>query len=257
MRVTFLGTGTSQGVPVIACQCKVCQQDKEKDHRLRSSVMIETQSERIVIDAGPDFRQQMLREKVTRLDAILITHHHKDHIAGLDDVRSFNWFSKKPMDVYASAKDQEQIKAEFSYAFSDNSYPGVPEINLITISNDEFYVGKAKIKPLEVLHMKMDVRGFKVGKFAYITDANYLPAQIMNELLDCEVIVLNALRKQKHVSHFSLDEAITVLKFLRPTKAYLTHISHLMGYHHEIEKQLPDFIRLAYDGLQIEIDEMS
>jgi len=257
MRVTFLGTGTSQGVPVIACQCKVCQQGKEKDHRLRSSVMLEKGDDRIVIDAGPDFRQQMLREKVTNLDAILITHHHKDHIAGLDDVRSFNWFTKKPMDVYASVKDQQQIKTEFSYAFADSAYPGVPEINLITISTEEFTVGEFNIKPLEILHMKMNIRGFKIGKFAYLTDANYLPTKVINELLDCEVIVLNALRKEKHVSHFSLSEAIALLEFLRPKKAYLTHISHLMGFHDEIENELPSFIKVAYDGLQIEIDETS
>jgi phosphoribosyl 1,2-cyclic phosphate phosphodiesterase len=255
MRVTFLGTGTSQGVPVIACQCKVCQQGKEKDHRLRSSVMLETSSETLVIDAGPDFRQQMLREKVTSLDAILITHRHKDHIAGLDDVRSFNWFTRSPMDVYASARDQERIREEFSYAFSESAYPGVPKFNLITISNEEFFIGSLKIKPLEILHLKMEIRGFKIGNFAYLTDTNYLPAPVMSELLDCDVIVLSALRKQKHVSHYSLDEAIAVLEFLRPKRAYLTHFSHLMGFHDEIEKELPDFIRVAYDGLHIEIED--
>jgi phosphoribosyl 1,2-cyclic phosphate phosphodiesterase len=255
MNVTFLGTGTSQGVPVIACQCKVCRQGKEKDHRLRSSVMLESGHERVVIDAGPDFRQQMLREQVTSLNAILITHRHKDHIAGLDDVRSFNWFTRRPMDVYASAKDQQRIREEFSYAFSESAYPGVPKINLITISTEEFFVGQLKVKPLEILHMKMEIRGFKIGKFAYLTDTNYLPATVMSELLDCDTIVLNALRKEKHVSHYCLEEAIAVLEFLRPKKAYLTHLSHLMGFHEEIEKELPDFIRLAYDGLQIEIED--
>lgn len=255
MRVTFLGTGTSQGVPVIACQCKVCREGSGKDHRLRSSVMIETGEERVVIDAGPDFRYQMLRQKVTSLNAIFITHHHKDHIAGLDDVRSFNWFTRKPMDIYASARDLLQIKKEFSYAFSENAYPGVPKYNLITISSEEVKVGSLCIKPLEILHMKMEIRGFKIGKFAYLTDTNYLPASVMSDLLDCDVIVLNALRKQKHISHYSLDEAIAVLEFLRPKKAYLTHFSHLMGFHDEIEKELPDFIRVAFDGLQLEIED--
>lgn len=219
--------------------------------------MLETDDKRIVVDAGPDFRQQMLREKVNRLNAILVTHRHKDHIAGLDDVRSFNWFTKRPMDVYACTKDQERIKEEFSYAFSKSAYPGVPKFNLITISSEDFLVGDLKIKPLEVLHMKMEIRGFKIGNFAYITDTNYLPASVMKELLDCEVIVLNALRKEKHVSHYCLEEAIAVLEFLRPKRAYLTHLSHLIGFHDEIEKELPDFIRVAYDGLQIEINETS
>ena len=253
MRVRFLGTGTSQGVPVIACQCDVCQSISEKDKRLRSSILIEDRDKVVVVDAGPDFRQQLLREQVNALDGILITHRHKDHIAGMDDVRSFNWFTKKPMDVYAGTKDQQRIKEEFSYAFSESAYPGLPRFKLHTIDSSPFNVGEMKIKPLEILHMKMEIRGFKIGRFAYLTDTNYIPGAIMSELLDCDVIVLSALRKEKHVSHYNLSEAIRVLEFLRPKRAYLTHFSHFMGLHKDIESELPEFIRVAYDGLSIEI----
>jgi phosphoribosyl 1,2-cyclic phosphate phosphodiesterase len=253
MKISFLGTGTSLGVPVVGCQCAVCQRGTKIDKRLRSSIMVEDKTDRIVIDAGPDFRYQMLRENVKSLDAILITHQHQDHIAGLDDVRSFNFLSGKPMDVYASVKDQERIKEEFSYAFKPKTYPGVPSFNLIEISEKSFQVGQLKIKPMKVLHMKMEVTAFRIGDFAYITDVNYIPGDLFAELLDCKVIVLGALQKSKHISHFSLPEAIDILNFLRPETAYITHISHSMGFSEEIEKQLPEFIRLAYDGLHLEI----
>ncbi|PLW94655.1 MAG: hypothetical protein C0591_12415 [Marinilabiliales bacterium] len=252
MKITFLGTGTSQGVPVIACPCRVCKSDSAKDKRLRSSVLVQLKKSNIVIDAGPDFRYQMLREDVKLLDAILITHSHKDHIAGLDDVRSYNYLQKRPMDIYASVRDQETIKQEFSYAFREYLYPGVPVINLHNIQQG-IRINGADIEVLPVLHMKMEVYGYKIGDFAYITDANFIPAETMAKLMDCKVIVLNALRKEPHVSHYNLEEAVRVLEFLRPEKAYLTHISHLMGFHEEVEKELPGFIRLAYDGLELDI----
>ena len=254
MRVTFLGTGTSQGAPVIACPCEVCHSKSAKDKRLRTSVMIQSNDVTIVIDAGPDFRYQMLRNKVKKLDAILITHSHKDHIAGIDDVRSFNYVQKRPMDIYASNGDQAAIVQEFSYAFKEHSYPGVPEINLHDNAN-EILINGLKIKSLPVLHMKMEVYGYRIGDFAYITDTNYIPAEVMHQLLDCNVIVLNALRKEPHISHYNLEEAIKVLEFLRPQKAYLTHISHLIGFHEEVNKELPDFIELAYDGLVLDLDQ--
>lgn len=253
MKITFLGTGTSQGVPVIACPCGVCKSNSTKDKRLRSSVLVQTEEATIVIDAGPDFRYQMLREDVKSLDAILITHSHKDHIAGIDDVRSYNYLQKRPMDIYASIRDQEAIKQEFSYAFREHLYPGVPEINLHDIQL-EIMIRETKVEVLPVLHMKMEVYGYRIGDFAYITDTNYIPEDTMVRLLNCKVIVLNALRKEPHVSHYNLDEAVRVLEFLRPEKAYLTHISHLMGLHEDVEKELPGFIRLAYDGLAIDID---
>ena len=253
MKITFLGTGTSQGIPVVACPCDVCHSDNDKDNRLRTSVLVETASQRFTIDAGPDFRYQMLREELKHLDAILITHSHKDHIGGLDDVRSFNYLQKRAMDIYVAPFHQKEIKREYSYAFQEDPYPGVPNFNLIDIAQTPFYVGDVKIIPLPVLHMKMEVTGFRIGDFAYITDTNYIPGAILAQLLDCKVIVLNALRKRKHPSHYNLEEAVNVLKFLRPEKAYITHISHLMGFHDKVCSELPDFIELAYDGLQIEV----
>ncbi len=252
MKITFLGTGTSQGVPVIACPCDVCQKGSAKDKRLRSSVLIETDNVTIVIDAGPDFRYQMLRADVLHLDAVLVTHSHKDHIAGLDDVRSYNYLQRRAMDVYASKRDQEEIKREFSYAFSDNDYPGLPSFNLIDIK-DGLNISGVRVDVLRALHMRMEVYGYRIGDFAYITDTNYLPADTMAKLLDCKVIVLNALRRQEHVSHYNLEKAVRVLEFLRPERAYLTHISHFMGFHDEVEKELPDFIRPAYDGLSFDL----
>lgn len=253
MKITFLGTGTSQGLPVIACQCMVCKSNSAKNKRLRSSVLVQLEECNIVIDAGPDFRYQMLRQDVKKLDAILITHSHKDHIAGLDDVRSYNYLQKQPMDIYASIRDQETIKQEFSYAFREHSYPGVPIIHLHDIQ-EKICIKDVMVEVLPVLHLKMEVYGFKIGDFAYITDANFIPPETMAKLLDCKVIVLNALRKEEHVSHFNLNGAIKILEFLRPEKAYLTHISHLMGLYQDVEKDLPSFIRLAYDGLEIEIN---
>ncbi len=253
MRVTFLGTGTSQGVPVIACGCDVCTKGGEKDRRLRTSVMIEVDNTVFNIDAGPDFRQQMLRENVKRLDAILITHCHKDHIAGLDDVRSFNYLYKKPMDIYAVPRDQKAIENEFAYAFGEDKYPGVPEFNMHTIGYEKFSVNGVEIIPLPALHLKMEVMGFRIGDFSYITDTNYIPASTLKLIAGSKVVVLNALRKRKHISHYNLDEAVKILEFLRPEQAFITHISHLMGFHDEVEKELPEFIRFAYDGLKIEL----
>lgn len=251
--IRFLGTGTSQGVPVVGCSCEVCRSSDKSDKRLRASILIHVNGKSIVIDAGPDFRYQMLREEVKKLDAILITHSHKDHIAGLDDVRSFNYLQRKPMEVYASSDAQQGIKNEFAYAFTDTPYPGVPQINLHTIEDGLFEIEGITIQALRALHMRMDVIGFRIGDFAYITDTNYIPGTTLAQLTDCKVIVLNALRKEKHVSHYNLEEAIKVLEFLRPEQAYLTHISHLMGFHKKINAQLPEFIKLAYDGLHLNI----
>jgi len=253
MKISFLGTGTSQGIPVVACPCDVCKSTDPKDNRLRTSILIETNDKTFAIDAGPDFRYQMLREEVKNLDAIIITHSHKDHIGGLDDVRSFNYLQKKAMDIYATPFHQKEIKREYSYAFQESPYPGVPSFNLIDLNDEPFYIGKSKITPLPVLHMTMEVMGFRIGDFAYITDTNYIPGNILPRLLDCKIIVLNALRKKKHPSHYNLEEAVKALTFLHPEKAYITHISHLMGFHNEVSNELPDFIELAYDGLKLKI----
>ena len=251
MKVTFLGTGTSQGIPVIACDCAVCRSKNLYDKRLRSSVMVETENKFIVIDAGPDFRYQMLREDVKKVDAILITHGHKDHIGGLDDVRAFNYITRKPIDVYARDNAQFFLKREFYYAFEKERYPGTPEINIHTITDEPFFIDHTKVIPINVLHYKVNVFGFRIKDFTYITDANYIAGSEMDKIRGSRIVVINALRKRKHISHFTLNEAVDILKEIKPEKGYLTHISHLLGLHDEVEKELPDFINLAYDGLEI------
>jgi len=215
--------------------------------------MIEVGENVIVIDSGPDFRQQMLRENITKLDAILLTHSHKDHTAGLDDVRAYNYFMNQPMDVFANAFTLDSIKNEFQYVFSNNKYPGIPEINLIEIENKPFKINNIEIIPIEVLHYKMPVLGFRIENFTYITDANYISKIETDKLLGSEVVVINALRKKKHLSHFNLNEAIEIINSINPKVAYFTHISHQMGKHADIEKELPDNIFLAYDGLKINV----
>lgn len=252
--VKFLGTGTSQGVPVIACKCEVCLSKDAKDNRLRSSIFIETTTGNINIDAGPDFRQQMLRENVQELDAILFTHEHKDHIAGLDDVRAFNFRSKKPMEIYCTKGVYKELTREFHYVFDPKfQYPGIPQINENIISKDDsFTVLGNKITPIEVVHYKLPVLGYRFDNFAYITDANYIDDAELNKLKGVDVLVLNALRKEKHISHFTLDEALEIINVIKPKKAYLTHISHLMGTHEDTSKLLPENVEIAYDGLRLD-----
>jgi len=253
MKITFLGTGTSQGIPVIACNCPVCLSENSKDKRLRCSIMVEDKGKVIVIDTGPDFRQQMLREKVQQLDAAVFTHEHKDHIAGLDDVRAFNFKQKKDMEVYASSATQVALKREFYYAFAENPYPGVPKINLNTIADVPFNIGDVELLPINVWHHKMPVKAFRIGKFTYITDANRIEEKELDKVMGSEVIVVNALRKTEHISHFNLDEAIALIEKIKPKKAYLTHISHYLGLHDEVQKELPDYIQIAHDGLVLNL----
>ena len=252
MVLTFLGTGTSQGIPVITCNCDVCKSPDQKDKRLRTSVMVETEGKRIIIDCGPDFRQQMLRENVQSIDAILITHSHKDHIGGLDDVRAFNYFLQRPSAVYASFDAQEEIKREFSYAFSNDKYPGVPEIDLHLIDNKQFNISSLNILPIKALHFQDHyVFGYRIGYLTYITDAVHIDENEMKKIEGSRVIVINALRKKKHYSHFNLSEAVAILERLKPERGYLTHISHQMGRQADLQKELPSFINLAYDGLRV------
>jgi phosphoribosyl 1,2-cyclic phosphate phosphodiesterase len=251
MKITFLGTGTSQGVPVITCKCNVCSSANPKDKRLRSSVLIETDKNTFVIDAGPDFRQQMLRENVEKLDALLITHGHKDHIGGLDDVRAFNYFLKKAVDVYAQKDVLEILKSDFFYAFEEEKYPGVPEIELHVVENQTFSINNDRITPIEVMHYKLPVFGYRIGEFTYITDANYINETELEKIKGSRIVVLNGLRRRKHISHFTLEEAVQLLERIRPEKAFLTHISHQLGLHDDVEKEIPEFIKLAYDGLTI------
>lgn len=255
LRVTILGSGTSQGVPVIACQCPVCLSNDPYDKRLRSSIMVESGGTCIVVDTGPDFRQQMLREDVRTVDAILISHTHKDHIAGLDDVRSFNYLMKRPMKVYASKQDQEEIEREFAYAFGDKKYPGVPEIQLIDLSLRPFYVGDIHIQPVEVMHRYLKVFGFRFGRFAYLTDLNHIPANSMKLLKGVDYLVIDALRKEKHISHFNLEDAIEAAQLIGAKNTWFTHVSHLMGFHAQVNISLPTGMALAYDRLQIDIED--
>ena len=251
LKVTFLGTGTSQGVPLIACKCQVCMSTNLRDKRLRTSVLIETENTSFVIDTGPDFRQQMLRENVDSLDAVVFTHEHKDHTAGLDDVRAFNFINNKHMEVYATERVQEALKREFAYIFADNKYPGIPLINLNTISNEPFYVQDVKVIPIQVLHYHLPVLGFRIGDFTYITDANTISEQEKEKIKGSKVLVLNALRRKAHISHFTLEQAIDLVNELKPEKAYFTHISHQLGLHDEVQQELPENMFLAYDGLSL------
>ncbi|MBY0424300.1 MAG: MBL fold metallo-hydrolase [Cytophagales bacterium] len=253
MKITFLGTGTSQGVPVIACECEVCKSLDFRDKRLRVSIHIEFGGKSFVVDTGPDFRQQMLRERVQSLDAILFTHEHKDHTAGLDDIRAFNYKQQKPMPVYARKQVMEQLKKEFSYAFDEHKYPGIPEINLLELKNEPLEIEGIRFVPIEVKHMYLPVFGFRVGNFTYLTDLNFISDEELEKVKGSEVVVIGALQKAAHQSHFRLDEAIALLEKLKPRKGYLTHISHRMGLHADVSKELPEFIELAYDGLKIQL----
>lgn len=253
MKVTFLGTGTSQGVPIIACECEVCRSQNPKDNRLRTSILIESNQAKVVIDSGPDFRQQMLREKVKSLDAVIFTHEHKDHLAGLDEVRAFNYITKAKMPIFATERVQEALKREFAYIFAEEKYPGIPEIEVITITDDKFSVKDIELTPIDVIHYRLPVKAFRIKDFTYITDANYISEEEKEKIKGSKIIVINALRREEHVSHFTFQQAIDLMHELKPEKAYFTHISHQLGLHNEVSKELPEFIELAYDGLQIEI----
>ncbi len=249
MNITFLGTGTSQGVPVIACGCKTCLSEDQYDKRLRTSLLLEKDDTTLLFDAGPDFRQQMLHEHVMKLDSILLTHEHKDHIAGLDDVRAFNYKSRDAIDIWAEERVQKALKKEYSYVFSEYQYPGVPKMRLNNINGDPFSIRDIRVQPIRVFHYRLPIFGFRIDNFAYITDANYIPEESKEKLFGIKYLVVNALRKEKHISHFSLREAIDLIRELSPKKAFITHISHQMGLHNEISAELPAGISLAYDGL--------
>lgn len=252
MKITVLGSGTSQGIPVIACDCRVCTSTDVRDDRLRCSILIEHGGENYVVDTGPDFRQQMLRHKVKSLRGVLMTHEHKDHIAGLDDVRAFNFLENRNMEVFCTPQVEKALRNEFHYAFDNNNYPGVPKLTICTIGLESFTLHSGlQVIPVEVMHYKMPVLGFRLGDFAYVTDAKTVADSEVEKLKGVKMLIVNALRKEDHISHFNLEEALAFIDRVQPEVAYLTHISHLFGTHEEIEYELPAHVRVAYDGLEL------
>ncbi len=251
LSIQFLGTGTSTGIPMIGCSCLVCSSNDPKNKRLRSSILVKSKTTTIVVDTTPDFRYQMLRSATTKLDAVLFTHPHKDHLAGLDDIRAFNFFSENSMKIYANSLTEEAVRRDFYYAFGDKKYPGVPDLDLITIDINPFMIGDIPVIPIEVMHHKMPVLGFRFGPFTYITDANKIEEIEKEKIKGSSVLVLNALRKEKHISHFTLAEAINLAEELKIPEVYFTHISHQLGKHHVINSEMPAHIKLAYDGLEV------
>ncbi len=254
MTITFLGTGTSQGVPVISCRCEVCTSQNPKDNRLRSSVLIETEDKTFIIDSGPDFRYQMLRTMAKTLDAVLFTHEHKDHIAGLDDIRPFNYLQKKIIDVYATERVQAALEREFHYIFAETRYHGLPQIKMHSVVNGTaFNIGHTSVIPFDVMHHLLPITGYRIGDFSYVTDAKTISQSSIDIIKGTKILVLNALQKGSHISHFTLDEAISFAQKIDAEKTYLTHISHNLGLHLEVSEELPKGIYLAYDGLKIKV----
>lgn len=253
MRVTFLGTGTSQGIPVIGCSCPVCQSMDFRDKRYRTSIHIEIDGQSFVVDSGPEFRLQMLREGILRLDALIFTHEHKDHTAGMDDIRPFNFLQKKDIPIYGTPPVINQLKAEFAYVFSENKYPGAPGVVVNEISNTPFEIQGVNVIPIQVYHHKLPVFGYRIADFTYITDANYIAEEEIEKIRGTRVLVLNALQINSHISHFNLSEALEMVDRIQPERAYFTHIGHRLGLSQEIEKSLPPHVSLAYDGLKINL----
>lgn len=251
MKVTFLGTGTSQGIPVIACDCMVCASLDFRDTRTRTSIHIENEGSSLVVDTGPDFRSQVLRERITHLDAVLFTHEHRDHTAGLDEIRSYNFKQKKDMPLYASEAVTKQLKEDFGYIFAGSKYPGIPRIVNHVIENETFSIGQTDITPILVMHHKLPVFGFRINDFTYITDANYISEEEKLKIRGSKILVLNALQLKTHPSHFNLNEAMKMVEDLQPETAYFTHISHNLGLHKHVESGLPSNVHLAYDGLKV------
>ena len=260
-KITFLGTGTSQGIPMIGCNCKVCKSADPRDNRLRTSALVEHNGFRILIDCGPDFRQQMLRQRISDLDAVILTHQHKDHTGGMDDIRAFNYFRQAAFPIYAEPNVQDSLKMEYSYAFAEHKYPGVPDYTLHTIGEEPFKITKLlpdgtissiEITPIRVFHYRLPILGFRIGDMAYITDGSSIPETEFAKLQGVELFIINTVRKEKHISHFSLPEALEVINRVGAPRNYLTHLSHQIGTHKELEAILPPNVKPAYDTLELE-----
>jgi phosphoribosyl 1,2-cyclic phosphate phosphodiesterase len=254
MKIYFLGTGTSQGIPVIGSHHSVCLSEDSRDKRLRVSVWIHHEEDSIVIDCGPDFRQQMLTSKCSKVDAILFTHEHSDHTAGLDDIRPFN-FKQGNIPIYGHQRVLDNLKKRFDYIFeTENKYPGAPSVDAIeVINNQSFSIGEFRINPIDALHGNLQVFGYRINDFAYLTDVKTINPEETEKLIGVKVLVINALREEPHHSHFSLQDALDFVTLVQPEQTYLTHISHLLGFHEEVQKKLPENVFLAYDNLEITI----
>ena len=253
LKLTFLGTGTSQGVPVISCECEVCQSKDSKDKRLRSSVLVETEGRTFVIDCGPDFRQQMLTANVKHIDAVLLTHEHRDHIAGLDDLRAFNYTQNEAISVYCELRVQDAVKQNIPYAFTKVRYPGVPEIHFCNIENSPFSISGIEITPIRGYHYKLPVLGVRIGALCYIPDMNRIDDCELEKIKGVDILIINALHHESHISHFNLNEAIDIINKVNPKQAYLTHLSHQIGLHESLSKQLPQNVNLAHDSLILQM----
>ena len=250
-KVLFLGTGTSQGVPVIGCDCVVCNSKNTKDRRFRSSVLVTMNSFNILIDIGPDFRSQMLEANNSSIDHILITHQHRDHTAGIDDLRPIYYLNKRPINLYAENHVLEAIKKEFQYIFDGPAYPGKPKLNLKSIDNTPFFLSDFQIIPIRVMHHKLPILGYRIGDLSYITDANYISFEEKKKLIDSKILIINALQKDSHISHYNLQQSLELIEELKPEKAYLTHLSHHMGTYNDVQNELPENVFLAYDMLEL------
>ncbi len=253
VHLEFLGTGTSQGVPVIACTCGVCTSDDARDQRLRTSALVTVGGTNLLIDAGPDLRQQMLRARVPHLHGVVLTHEHMDHVAGIDDLRAFNFKQARAMDLYGSARTLAAVEHMFHYAFAKEKYPGVPQLELVPIGEEAFTASGVRVEPVPVMHDRLPVLGFRIGGLVYITDAKTITEDVLQRISGADTLVLNALRIKEHTSHLNLKEALALVERIAPRRAYFTHISHLLGKHAEVEPSLPPHVRLAYDGLRLEV----
>ena len=253
MTITFLGTGASQGTPTVACRCEVCCSLDFRDKRLRSSIHLAIDNKSIIIDACPDFRQQVIGEQINSLDAILFTHAHQDHTGGLDDIRGFNFKQKKALPLYARTHVALQLKSTYNYIFAKDAHPGIPRIKVNLIEDKPFSIDHIAVLPIEVLHDRLPILGFRFDNFTYITDANFIAEEALEKIKGSTILVVNALQKEPHKAHFNLKQAIEVAQQVQAKETYLTHISHKLGLHQEISKELPSNIKLAYDGLKIRL----
>ncbi|MES2620554.1 MAG: MBL fold metallo-hydrolase [Bacteroidota bacterium] len=253
MQVTFLGTGTSAGVPLIGCQCRVCKSSDPRDKRLRTSILLQTDNLTVAVDCGPDFRQQMLREDVRQMDAILMTHLHKDHTGGMDDIRAFNFITRKSIDIYCDYPTELGIKEQYAYVFSETDYPYLPKMKFIRIDDTPFSIADLNVIPIEVMHANMPVKGFRFGDFTYITDAKTIAKEERDKIRGSKVLVINALRPEEHYSHLTIEQALEVVDDIKPDLTYFVHMSHQFGLHEEEGKKLPSNVKVAYDGLKISV----